>query len=48
MKLFASAFRKRFSKVKGFWVGKDALALLERGARLTMAVSSPSEFDLKR
>jgi hypothetical protein len=47
MKLFASAFRKRFRKVKAFWVGKHALAQLESGTRLTIAVSSPSEFDLK-
>lgn len=47
MKLFASAFRKRFRKVKAFWVGDDALSQLERGTRLTMAVSSPGEFDLK-
>jgi hypothetical protein len=47
MKLFASAFRKQFRKVKSFWVGKHALAQLERGTRLTIAVSSPSEFDLE-
>lgn len=47
MKLFASAFRRRFTKVKAFWVGAHALNRLEGGTRLTMAVSSPSEFDLK-
>jgi len=47
MKLFASAFRKRFRKVKAFWIGNHALVQLERGTRLTMAVDSPSEFDLK-
>jgi len=46
MKLFASAFRKRFKKVKAFWVGNHALSQLQRGTRLTMAVSSPREFDL--
>lgn len=47
MKTFASAFRKRFRKVKAFWVGTHALRRLEGGTRLTMAVSSPTEFDLK-
>lgn len=47
MKLFDSAFRKQFRKVKPFWVGNHALAQLERGTRLTVAVSSPSAFDLK-
>jgi hypothetical protein len=47
MKLFAAPFRKRFSKVKAFWVGPAALTELERGTRLTMAVGSPAEYDLK-
>lgn len=47
MKLFAPAFRKHFKKIKAFWVGPHALHELESGARLTPAVSSPSEFDLK-
>ena len=47
MKLFAAEFRKQFRKVKAFWVGHHALSELERGTRLTTAISSPSEFDLK-
>jgi hypothetical protein len=47
MKLFAAPFRKRFRKIKAFWVGPDALTELERGTRLTMAVGSPAEYDLK-
>jgi hypothetical protein len=47
MKLFASAFRKRFKKVKALWVGNQALSQLQRGTRLTIAVSSLSEFDLR-
>lgn len=47
IKLFAPAFRKQFRKIRAFWVGSHALRQLEGGARLTMAVSSPSEFDLK-
>jgi hypothetical protein len=47
MRLFASAFRKRFKKVKAYWVGNDALSQLQRGTRLTIAVGSPCEFDLQ-
>lgn len=47
MKLLASGIRKRFTKVKAFWVGPEALRELEAGARLTTAVSSPNAFDLK-
>lgn len=47
MKIFAPAFRKQFKKIKAFWVGSYALHQLEGGARLTLAVSSPSELDLK-
>jgi hypothetical protein len=47
MKLFAGPFRKRFRRVKAFWVGPDALIELERGTRLTMAAGSPAEYDLK-
>lgn len=46
MKLFSSAFRKRFKKVKAYWVGPNAQMLLEAGTRLTIAVQSPSHFDL--
>ncbi|XVJ59925.1 MAG: hypothetical protein HEQ23_11200 [Tepidisphaera sp.] len=47
MKLFAAAIKKQFVKVRSFWVGPDALALLKRGKRLTIAAQSPAEFDLK-
>lgn len=47
MRLFAPVFRKQCGKIKAFWVGAHALRQLEGGARFTMAVSSPSEFDLK-
>ena len=46
MKRFHSAIRKTFSKVKAFYVGPQALALLENGKRLTQAVQSPREYDL--
>jgi hypothetical protein len=43
---FSTALTKKFVRVKAYWVGPDALALLERGARLTIGAASPSEFDL--
>jgi hypothetical protein len=46
MKQFSSAFAKYFSKIKAFFVGTKALALLDAGKRLTISVQSPREFDL--
>src|SRR5262249_1559815 len=48
MKRFAAVFRKKFSKIKAFWVGPRAMALLDAGRRLTISVQSPREFDLVR
>jgi hypothetical protein len=46
LKRFQAAVKKTFSKVKAFYVGPKALALLESGKRLAGAVQSPREFDL--
>jgi len=46
MKHFNVAMKNTFTKVKAFYVGSKALELLERGARLTISVQSPREFDL--
>jgi hypothetical protein len=46
MKRFQVAINKTFTKVKGYYVGPKALALLEEGKRLTRAVQSPTESDL--
>src|SRR5262245_19610778 len=46
MKRFQAAVKKIFSKVKAFYVGPKALALLEGGKRLTISAQSPREFDL--
>jgi hypothetical protein len=46
MKRFHSAIRRRFVKVKAYWVGHGALELLQSGKRLTIAEQSPKEFDL--
>jgi hypothetical protein len=46
MKRFNSAFRAQFGKVKAFWVGHNARALLDAGKRLTISAQSPHDFDL--
>jgi hypothetical protein len=46
MKRFGSAIRKKFIKVKAFYVGEEALEMLKHGKRLTIAAQSPIEFDL--
>lgn len=45
---FDAAIRKHFVKIKAFYVGKQAEALLDSGYRLTAAQQSPPEFDLCR
>jgi hypothetical protein len=47
MSRFASAIRKRFKKHKSYYVGPAALAMLVEGSRLTDALQSPPEYDLK-
>ena len=47
MKRFHSAFKKRFTKVKAFLVGPEAVALLNAGKRLTAAAQCPPEYDLR-
>jgi hypothetical protein len=46
MKRFQSALKKHFTKIKAFYVGPGALALLKSGKRLTASEQSPREFDL--
>lgn len=46
MKRFQAAIKKSFTKVKAFYVGPNALKLLESGIRLAGAVQSPRELDL--
>lgn len=48
LKLFSDEIRNRFVRVKGFWVGPSALAILRAGGRLTNAVSAPVEYDLSQ
>jgi len=46
MKRFRRAIRKRFRKVKAFYVGPAANEGLLQGMRLTQSLQSPPEFDL--
>jgi hypothetical protein len=48
MKRFASAVRRNFTKVKAFWVGPNAMAVLDAGGRLTLSTQTPRDFDLMR
>jgi hypothetical protein len=47
MKAYRSAIKKKFVRVRSFYVGPQALALLQNGMRLTISVDSPKEFDLR-
>ena len=49
MKWFLSALKQEgFTKVRDWWLGKEALEMLKAGKRLTTtAEQSPPEFDLK-
>lgn len=44
---FSATLTKSFTRVKAYWVGPEALAMLQAGARLTVGAESSSEFDLK-
>lgn len=46
MRAYRNAVRKHFVRVRAYWVGPKARALLAAGKRLTMAVQSPQEYDL--
>ena len=43
---FTAAMSKSFTRVKAYWVGPQAMILMQDGARLTSDVRSPKEYDL--
>jgi len=45
--LFAE-FKKQCTKIKSFYVGKNAIEKLDGGVRLTTNIRSPAEYDLSR
>jgi hypothetical protein len=46
-KSFEREIKRRFAKVKSYYVGPSAKELMESGVRLTASVRSPAEYDLK-
>ena len=46
MKRFNSVVRKRFTKIKAFWLGPNTLVFLNTGKRLTASAQSPRDYDL--
>jgi hypothetical protein len=45
--LFKRAIGKRFRKINAFWVGPMAEEAWRQGARLTIGLASPQEYDLR-
>jgi hypothetical protein len=45
---FDAAIRKHFNKLKAFYIGAEAEAMLDSGCRLTAAEQCPREYDLCR
>ena len=46
--IFKKVVRKQFTKVQSYWVGPEALRLLDSGGKLSVALKSPPEYDLRR
>ena len=44
---FARSMERRFRRINAAWVGPEAEAAWQRGARLTIGLSSPQEYDLR-
>jgi hypothetical protein len=45
---FAKIIRRTFSKVKSYWVGREAYALWENGMRLGLGLNASADIDLKK
>ena len=48
MQQLTSAIRRQFRKVRAFYVGNEAEAMLDQGKRLTIAAQAPRALDLSR
>lgn len=46
--LFAKVIRRKFEKIKSYYVGPEAVELLDNGLRLTPTAKSPETYDLVR
>lgn len=47
-KLFSKEIRSQFIKIRAFYVGKEAIKLLDNGWRLTHSAETPAIYDLRR
>ena len=48
LKLIGLSLRKKFKRIKAFYVGGEAEQMLDAGKRLAIAVQSPRKLDLSR
>jgi hypothetical protein len=48
MRKMLATMRKSFVAIRSSWVGREALSALWKGVRLTTAIRSPREFDLRQ
>lgn len=46
--IFAKNIRKQFEKIKSFYVGPEAVSMLDAGIRLSATPKSPQAYDLVR
>jgi hypothetical protein len=46
--LFLALVRQQFELIKSYYVGPEAVKLLDRGIRLTLTAKSPEAYDLTR
>lgn len=46
--LFAKEIRRKFEKIRSYYVGPEALKLFDNGVRLTPTAKSPEAYDLAR
>lgn len=47
-KMIVSSIKKKFTKIKSFYVGCEAVQKLDEGYRLTSNIKSPVDYDLTR
>jgi hypothetical protein len=48
MRSFRAELKRRFTRVRAYWVGAKAMELFDAGARLTSAEQCPTIYDLRR
>jgi hypothetical protein len=46
MRIFAAEVKRRFQRIKDYWVGPQAKTRFDSGARLTHSLTAPPEYDL--